>query len=442
MEGRSPTEIARESAGNPFFAGELLRHLTESGAIVQQDGGRWRLVGDLAELGLPQSVREVIGRRVERLGPDARTALSAAAVIGRDFDVDLLLAVVDLPEARLLDLLEDAVAASLLQENKSRAGRLTFTHGLVEHTLYEDLAATRRARLHKRVAEALEEQCGDEPGERLGELAGHWAAAVVSADVAKAIHYARRAAEHALEQLAPDEAARWYRQALELQDQAPGGDRSERCDLLIGLGEAQRQVGNPSSRQTLLDAAQLARDLNDVNRLARAVLANTRGLTSRLGTVDSERVQMLQAAALALPDGDPRRARVLALLASELHYAGEPSRCRALAAEAIELARAAGDEVALAHTLSLASWAIAAPDTLAAASTADRRAVRPHPASGRPTAEPLHGCLAFCHRPRGRGSLADRVQPTDVASSVCIGAPADHRLGSADRRGELEPRAG
>ncbi len=85
-------EIARETAGNPFFAGELVRHLTESGAIVQEDGGRWRLVGDVAELGLPQSVREVIGRRVDRLGSDARTALSAAAVIGRDFELDLLLA--------------------------------------------------------------------------------------------------------------------------------------------------------------------------------------------------------------------------------------------------------------------------------------------------------------------------------------------------------------
>jgi predicted ATPase len=61
-------EIARETAGNPFFAGELLRHLTESGAIVREDGGRWRVAGNLAELGLPQSVREVVGRRVERLG--------------------------------------------------------------------------------------------------------------------------------------------------------------------------------------------------------------------------------------------------------------------------------------------------------------------------------------------------------------------------------------
>jgi len=364
-DGRAlAAEITRETAGNPFFTGEVLRHLTESGAIVQQDGGRWQLVGDVAELGLPQSVREVIGQRVERLGSDARTALSAAAVIGRDFDLDLLLAVLEFSEDRLLDLLDEAVAASLLKESAERAERFTFTHGLVEHTLYEDLGRARRARLHKRVAVALEEQCGDEPGERLGELAGHWAAAVVSADTAKAIHYARRAAEHALAQLAPDEAARWYRQALELYDQAPSGDRCERCELLVGLGEVQRQVGNPEFRQTLLDAAHLAGELGDTDRLARAVLANNRGWFSQLGAVDSERVQALEAAAEFLPDDDSRRARVLALLALELHHAGEPARCRALAAEAIEIARAADDPSALAHTLTNASMAIWAPDTL------------------------------------------------------------------------------
>jgi class 3 adenylate cyclase/tetratricopeptide (TPR) repeat protein len=362
--GALAREIMRETAGNPFFAGELLRHLIESGAFMQGNTGRWRLVGDAAGLGLPQSVREVVGRRVDRLGSDARTVLSGAAVIGRDFDVDLLLAVVDFPEVRLLDLLDEAVAASLLQENRDRPGRFTFTHALVEHTLCEDLGATRRARLHRQIAEALEELCGDEPGERLGELAGHWAAAVVSADRAKAIHYARRAAERALEQLAPAEAERWYRQALELHDQGLGGERSEGCELLIGLGEAQRQIGNPEFRETLLRAAELAQELGDADRLCRAVLANSRGWVSQMGAVDSERVRALVAADEALQDGDPRRARVLALLACELHFAGEPSRCRALASKAIELARAAGDPVVLAHTLNDASWAIWGADTL------------------------------------------------------------------------------
>ena len=360
-------EITRETAGNPFFAVELLRHLMESGAIVQEDGGRWHLVGGVAELGLPQSVREVIGRRVERLGSDARTALSAAAVIGRDFDLELLLAVLDLSEARLLDLLEEAVAASLLKEGAGLAGRFTFIHALVEYTLYEDLGATRRTRLHRRVAEALEEQCGDEPGERLGELAYQWAEAVVSADTAaKAVHYARRAAERALILLAPDEAARWYRQALDPSEQAPSAERSERCELLIGLGEAQRQTGNHDFRQTLLDAAQLAQELSNIDLLCRAVLANSREwvTASQFGAVDSERVQALESAAGALADDDVRRAQVLALLAFELHYGAEQERCRALAAEAIEIARAAGDSAALAHTLANATSATWATDTL------------------------------------------------------------------------------
>ncbi len=362
--GRALAEqITRETAGNPFFVGEVLRHLVESGTIAQEEDGRWRVTGNLADLGLPQSVREVIGRRVERLGPDARTALSAAAVIGRDFDLELLLAVVDLSEGRLLDLLDAGVAASLLQET-GRADRFAFTHALVEYTLYEDLGHARRARLHKRVAEALEQQCGADPGERLGELAGHWAAAVATVDPAKAIHYARRAGERALEQLAPDEAARWYRRALELQDSSRDGDRFERCELLIGLGEAQRQVGNPEHRQTLLDAAGLAQELGDTGRLCNAVIANSRGYTSQLGAVDSERVQALEAAADALPHDDPRRARVLALLASELHFAGDPARCRALAADAIEIARAGHDPASLAFTLHNAIYAIQVPDTL------------------------------------------------------------------------------
>jgi class 3 adenylate cyclase/tetratricopeptide (TPR) repeat protein len=359
------TQITRETAGNPFFAGEVLRHLTESGALEQGEGGRWRLVGNLTELGLPQSVREVVGRRVERLGPEARTALSAAAVIGRDFDLDLLLSVLDLSEERLLDLLEEAVAASLLNESAKHGGHFNFTHGLVEHTLYEDLGSTRRARLHKRIGEALEELCGDEPGERLGELAGHWAAAVVSADAAKAIHYARRAAERALALLAPDEAARWYRQALELYDQMPGGEPTNRCELLIGLGEAQRQVGNADYRGTLLDAAALAQEVGDTDRLCRAVLANSRGWFSQVLVVDSERVKALEAAARALPHEDSRRARVLGLLALELIYSDDRARCRALANEALEIARAASDPVALARTLQPVVQATWGPDTLA-----------------------------------------------------------------------------
>ena len=356
-------EIARETDGNPFFTGELLRHLTESGALVQEDG-RWRLTGELAELGLPQSVREVLRQRVERLGSEARPVLSAAAVIGRDFDLELLLSVVDLPQTQVLDLLEEAVAASLLKETRNRAGHFTFAHALVEHALYDDLSATRRALLHRRTAEALEERYGDEPGERLGELAAHWAAAIVSTDATKAIDYARRAGERALKQLAPEEAVRWYRQAFALHERTPDYDRTERCEILIGLGEAKRQSGDLEYRQTLLEAAGLAEALGDVDQLCRAVLANSRGWTSQVLAVDSERVRALEAASRALPNEDPRRGEVLALLGLELHYSGDPARCRRLAAEAVEISRAFGDPAAFATTLLNACWAVWTPDML------------------------------------------------------------------------------
>lgn len=367
LDGRARAlgrEITRETAGNPFFAGELLRHLAESGAIVQEEGGRWRFTGEIAQLGLPESVREVIGRRVARLGADARTALSAAAVMGRDFELDLLLAVLGLSEARLLDLLERAVVAALLYEDGERAGRFTFAHALVEHTLYEDLGATRRSRLHRQIAEAIEKQCGDGLDERLDELATHWlawAAATPGADAAKAVHYAQRAARRALEQLAPDEAVRLYRQALELQAQAAS---CERCELLIGLGEAQRQVGDAAFRETLLDASALAREQGDGDLLCRAVLANNRGWASTYGEVDSERVQALQDASEALPDDDQRRAQVLALLACELQFAAEPARCQRVARRAIEIARAGGDPMCLAHTIANAGLAVVVPHTL------------------------------------------------------------------------------
>ena len=353
-------QIAQETDGNPFFVGEILRGLSESGALVfDEASGRWS-VDRTPGAALPESVREVVERRVERLGDKTLEVLTQAAVIGRTFDLDVLESMFDVDEGALLDQLEAAVAGSLLGESTERVGQFRFAHALINQTLYERLGATRRARIHLRVAQALEQLYGEEPGDHLSELALHWRLAAVSVDKAKAADYARRAGQRALESLAPDEAAKLFADAIELSDET---DSAARCEALIGLGEAQCQVGNPEFRQTLLDAAELAQELDDPDRLCRAVLANSRGWT-RHGALDSERVRALEVAASTLPDDEPRRAQVLALLASELHFALEPERCRALALEAIEIARAAGDRAVLAHTLNSAIWTIWVPDTL------------------------------------------------------------------------------
>jgi class 3 adenylate cyclase len=358
-------ELFKEADGNPFYTGEILRHLLESGAIYQQDDGRWTVRGALSELALPQSVREVVGRRVERLGGEAQKTLQVAAVIGREFDTELLRRVTERSEEELLDLLEEAVEASVLTESAKVAGRFMFAHALINHILYEDLGTTRRAQVHRRIAEALEGVCGDDPGPRVSELAYHWASATTAVDISKAIAYARLAGERALAELAPDEALRWFSQALDLLGQAPEAYGADRCELLIGLGEAQRQIGEADFRETLLEAAVSARDVRDDDRLTRAALANTRGFTSEMGRVDNERVEILDAAAARLQNDAPRRADLLALLAMELSFGEDTSRRMALAREALVLAREQADEDTLMRVIDRYLFATWLPETLA-----------------------------------------------------------------------------
>ena len=349
--------LRHETGGNPFFVTELLRDLVETGRVAQGEDGRWELRAEPSQLGLPQSVREVLGRRVERLGREAARTLAAASVIGRDFDLALLSKTLVKDEDDLLDLLEEAEAATLISERPGRPGSFTFVHALVEHTLYEDLGVTRRARIHRRVAEALEDICRGDPGDRVGELARHWALAVHAVDTVKALDYALLAGRRALEQLAPDEARRWFAQALEQLESHDDDDR--RREALIGLGEAQRQIGDPGYRETLLDAARRAELAGDADQLTRAMLATSRTFPSSVGHRDNELIAALESAAAALPADDERRGRLLAQLAMETATSESLERRKALANEALTIARRHGDDrgtcVVLLYHL-LATW--------------------------------------------------------------------------------------
>jgi hypothetical protein len=350
-------EIARETDGNPFFVGEILRGLAESGALsFDEAGGGWNV--DRSSLPpLPESVREVIRRRVERLGPDAAETLRLAAVIGREFDVDLLTASSEAEPGAVLDSLETAVAASLLGESSDRIGLFYFEHALINQTLYEALGPTRRARLHHQVAVALEQSPQDS---NLAELALHWR--LSAADAPRAASYALRAGEQALERLAPAEAATLFGDALEMLGDEPN---VERCKALIGLGLAQRQTGEGGYRETLLAASALAEELGDGELAAMAALANSRGSYSLIGEVDAELLGAIECAIrLDEPSVPARRARLLALLAQELEWSGEQERRRALADEALSIARSAGDERARAGVLLNAFYAYWSPQTV------------------------------------------------------------------------------
>ena len=341
--------VYRETDGNPFFVSEVLRHLTETGAIAQDANGRWVAHDSLDGTALPDSVREVIGARVGRLGQEAERVLSVAAVIGRDFDLDVLARATKTSEDDLLDMLDAAIAVSLVRE-VADTGRYNFAHALIQRTLYEDLGPNRRARAHRQVGEALEALCGDRPGARVGELARHWFCATQPIDLAKAIDYSRQAGDAALSALAPADALRYYSQALELYAQ-DDHDPTLGLDLAIGLGTAQRQAGDPVFRDTLIGAARRAADLGDTERLVAAALANDRGFFTAVGAIDADKVEILEMALERLPTDHSDRALVLSILCTELSHGSPLDRRQALADEALAIAEACGVDAVIVRVL-------------------------------------------------------------------------------------------
>jgi len=361
--------LRRDAEGNPFFITEILRRLVESGALVR-DGGRWRYTGDIAGLAIPESVREVIGRRLDRLPEPTRRLLAQAAVIGRVFDLALLARVAETSEDAVLDALDAAVAAALVAELPGAMGQFSFNHTLIRTTLHEDMGATRRARLHRRVGEALEELAAQQPvgSERLDQLAYHWLAATQAADMEKAIDYARRAGDRALAGLAFEEAAVHYERALTVLVPRGRDDELLRCDLLLARGEAQRRAGDARYRETVAEATGVARALGDAIRLGLAALGSARpgGWMARGNVVDTALIALYEEALAALGDDDSLlRARLLGQLAVELVYTFGRERRDGLSREAIEIATRLGDRTGLAHVLVLRLIAMNDPYTLA-----------------------------------------------------------------------------
>lgn len=415
--------LRRETDGNPFYAGEIVHHLSEIGVLERRPGKGWLLLSELERVGLPESVRDVVGQRAARLGPQAEDVLRVAAVIGREFDLNLLAGVTGLTVAELVDLLVPAVKAALLVEAGHGEPKFSFHHALVRLTLYDDLGAARRQLVHRKVAETLEALCGGDPGRRVGELASHWLAASAPTDVDKAIEYCRLAGDAALDALAADEAVQWYTDALRLLDGNPNADRGLRVRLLVSLGDAQRRSGDAAHRETLLDAVSLAAGIGDTASLVRAALTNYRGWHSIPGRVDTERVEALETALAEVGTGDtPERARLLKQLSVELSYSGDYARCRALDDEALEIARRLGDPGALLQVLVRGQAGCWGPETLAQRLEASREAVRLAENVG----DPSVACWAY----------------TDLASAAYGAANVDEGDQAARRRDELAEQSG
>lgn len=350
--------VHAETDGNPFFVREVLLHLVEAGHLYLVDG-HWET--DEAYLdAVPARARDVITQRLARLGDDARTLLARAAVVGADFRLGVLAQLTDHDSDTIFDAMERATAARLVQE--VGVDQYRFTHALVRSALLDGLSASRRARLHRQVAEALEATV-DGSSESVEDLADHWVAAGEAGDAEKAVRYLRLSAERAGDQLAHDEAANLLRRALDLGRRA-GTDLRTEALLLSELGAAQRRAGDPASRETLLEASRLAHRAGATDLLVHSVLENAR--TAAVLEVDDERLALLELTLDAIGDDPvPERARLLGALGFELSFTHDRERWTALIDEALAVARDSANLADLAFVLSMRVSAFRGPDTLA-----------------------------------------------------------------------------
>lgn len=333
-----------ETEGNPLFIREVLRHLAESGRLEQRDG-RWTSATDAGDFGMPEGVSEVIGQRLQRLGPHATEVLQIASCIGRDFPIDILVGAGGRDEDMVLDVVDRAVSARLIEEAEQQ---YRFTHALVRSALLERLGAARRMQLHRRIAEELEAR---QPHNIIA-LAYQWCEASTAGDARRAIDYAHRAADSATQQAAFDEAVALLERAATIAAEASVDDDAA-SRLWIALGDARMTAGRvEAARDAYVEAAT---HLPDGAAELVHIALNFHG-PSRAGPQD-DRHAILGHRALAAVDErrDPATAARLHAQLSLMHDKWAPAQLDE-AERAVELALRSGDRGALCDAYRARFW--------------------------------------------------------------------------------------
>ena len=360
LVGAAPSDatvkaVHETTEGNPLFVREAVRLLASEGRLEQP--GR-------SGVPIPGSVRTLIQQRLAALSAGAVQALSAAAVVGREFDLALVGPACDLSVERVLDAISEAVTVGVVVEESVSLGRYRFSHALMREVIYEALPIPARAGLHRAVGAAIERLHGADSDSHVAELSRHFAEAAGAGEGAKALTYARRAGDRAMQSFAYEEAVAEYQRALHALDLGEP-DEALRCEMLLRTGAAQVRAGRyAEAKETHLRAAEVARRLGAPDQLARAAIGYGEPRVEG-GQVNRVLVTLLEEALAALSEEDsPVRARALARLSEELTFSDDVTLKDTLSRSAVEMARRLGDSAALGAALDARWMAIWGPDGL------------------------------------------------------------------------------
>jgi tetratricopeptide (TPR) repeat protein len=349
--------VYRETEGNPFFVSEVVRLLVANGEMERAGAdASWTP-------SIPQSVREVVGRRLGRLSEECNRILTVASIIGREFTLAALERLTDLSEDALLDVLEEALGARVVGEEPGQdVGCFRFSHALIRETLYDGLTKTRRVRLHRQIADVLEDLYGAKRDLHAAELAYHFFEA---RDFDKAVDYARRAGDRAIALLAYEDAVAHFQRALNALNMRQTHDDLLRCEVYLSLGDAQLKSGDiPAMRASFEDAGDLAARLNAPHQLARAALGLGSGEDDFIGR-DEALVALLDQALAAMTGEDSTlKAMVQARLAPILLDFGKSAEGLSMSQQAVDTARRIGDGPTLVRALNARHEALWDPDDL------------------------------------------------------------------------------
>jgi DNA-binding SARP family transcriptional activator len=333
--------IHEVSGGNPLFVSELVRLLRTE--------GRLRELRDDDRLVLPRGVDQVIERRIAQLPAKTRTTLCTAAVVGREFDSDLVARAEGRPASDALDVIEAAVSARVVEHASGK--RYRFTHDLIRQVLYTAIGAGERVRLHGAVAMAMEEMHALRPEPVASALAHHFSEALPEGDAQKAVRYLTLAAERALAVSAYHEGSMLLSRAAETAH-AHGFDAEAVFELYLQLAEALVVwLSLRQASEALEKADALAADLpDDPRRNARLALVRAYMVLMDAGPQVLEEVQ--DAIELFEQVGDPAGAARAWEMVALIHCGGSRRTAEHAAAERmLECAKRAGSSALIARAL-------------------------------------------------------------------------------------------